>query len=113
MAHDDAELGGVQPGDDPGPERFEGVAILAAKHGAIGPLPLPLTDIVPDAVAKNVLQGVFPGDVAGLLAHHHRQLALGLDCARALFRHNDVVLWADERMHRAKIRLRPDWVVWG
>src|SRR5262245_61417379 len=88
MAHDNAELGGVQPGDNAGPKWFEGVAILAAKHGPIAPLPHPLTDIVPDAVAKDVLQGVVPGDVACLLTDHHRQLSLGLHCSRTLFWHN-------------------------
>src|SRR5713101_7623805 len=32
VADDDAERGGIQSGDDEGPERLEGVAILAAKH---------------------------------------------------------------------------------
>src|SRR5438309_1965734 len=72
MAHNKAELGGVQASDNPGPKRFESVAILPAKHGAIGLLPIPLTDIIPDAVAKDVIQGVFLGDVPRLLAYDYR-----------------------------------------
>src|SRR5262245_51834404 len=99
MADDNAELGGVQASDNPGPKRFESVAILPAKHGPIGLLPMPLTDIVPDAVAKDVIQGVFLGDVPRFFAYDDRELSLGLHRAGTVFRHDDVVLRADERMH--------------
>src|SRR6185295_11431434 len=112
MADNDAEPGGVQPSDDPGPERFEGIAILTAKHGPIGTLPPALADIIPNAVAKDVLQSIFPGDVPRLLAYDHRQLSLGLHRSGTFFRHNDVLLRADERMHRAKIWLGSGRVVW-
>src|SRR5216683_4135937 len=113
MADDDAKLGWVQPSDNPGARRFEGVAILTTKHGPIGLLPIPLTDIVSDAVAKDVIQGVFLGDVPRLLADDYRELALGLHRPGTVFRHDDIFLRADERMHRAKIGLGPGRVVWG
>ena len=72
MADNDAEPGGVQASDNPGPKRFEGVAVLTAKHGPIGLLPIPLTDIVPNTVAKNIIQGVFLRDIPRLFAYDYR-----------------------------------------
>src|SRR5262245_18124267 len=99
MADDNAKLSGVQVSDKPGPKWLEGVTVLAAKHGSIGLLPIPLTDIVPDAVAKDVIQGVFLGDVPRLLAYDYRELSLWLHRSRTVFRHDDIFLWANERMH--------------
>src|SRR5215218_7898868 len=113
MTDDNAELGGVQASDNPGPKWLEGVTVLAAKHGPIGLLPIPLTDIVSDAVAKDGIQGVLLGDVPRLLTYDYCELALGLHCSGTVFRYDDVFLRANERVHRAKIRLGPGWVVWG
>src|SRR5262245_19583880 len=111
MADDNAKLGGVQASDNAGPKGLEGVTVLAAKHGPIGLLPIPLTDIVPDAVAKDIIQGVFLGDLPRLLAYDYCELSLRLHCSRTVFRHDDVFLGANERMHRAKIGLGPGRVV--
>src|SRR6185503_16393500 len=92
----DAELAGVQPGDDPWPERLERVAVLGAKQRPIGALPLPLTDVVADAVAEDAIQRFIPGDVPRALADDDRELPLGLDRARAVLRHDDVLLRSDE-----------------
>ena len=107
VPNDDPQLGRIQSRDDPGAERFERVAVLGAKQRAIRPLPLPLTDVVPDAVAEHVIQRLLFRDVARRLADDHRELALGLHRSRALLGHDDLVLWADDRAHRPKLRLGP------
>src|SRR5215510_4810440 len=99
MADDNAKLGGVQASDNAGPKWLEGVTVLAAKHGSIGLLPIPLTDIVPDAVTKDVIQGVFLRDVPRLLAYDYRELSLRLHRSGTVFRHDNVFLRANERMH--------------
>src|SRR5215510_6269462 len=112
MTDDDAELRGVQVRDNPGSKRLERIAVLAAKHGPIGLLPIPLTDIVPDAVAKDVIQGIFLRDVPRLLAYDYCELSLRLHRSSTVFRHDDVILRTNERMHRAKIGLGPGRVMW-
>src|SRR6185503_9301466 len=92
----DAELAGVQPRDDPGPERLERVAVLGAKQRPIGALPLPLTDVVPDAVAEDAIQRFIPRDVPRSLPDDDRELPLGLDRAGTILRHDDVLLRSDE-----------------
>src|SRR6267142_1495321 len=90
VADDDAELGRIEPGDDPGTERLERVAVLGAKQGAVGLLPLALAHVVADAVAEHAIEGVVTGDVARLLADDDRELTFGLDRAGRLLRHDDV-----------------------
>src|SRR5262249_61801490 len=105
MAHDDPELRWIEIGHDVGAEWLERVAVLRAKQRAIRLLPLPLAQVVAEAVAEDAVERLFPRDVAGLLANHDRQLAFRLDRARALARHDDVLLGRDDRIYRAQLRL--------
>ena len=72
VADDDPELRRIQIGHDPGTERLERVAVLAPEHGPIAPLPLPLADVVADAVAEDVVEGALTRDVPRLLADDDR-----------------------------------------
>ena len=97
----------IQAGDNPRPQGFEAVAVLAPEHRPVAPLPYPLTNVVADGIAKHAVQGLgFAGNLAGVFTDNHPQLALRLYRPGAFRGHHNILLGADDGVHRAEVRLR-------
>src|SRR5262245_19304823 len=74
----DAEVVGVETGDDPRAHGLEGVGVLAPPEGAVAALPGALADIVADGVTEDAVERLGLGNALAALADHHHQLALVL-----------------------------------
>src|SRR5919109_2556349 len=61
---------GVEVSGDPGAHGLEGIGVLRTPQGAVLKLPGALADVVANGIAQDTAQGVFFGEVLGLLADH-------------------------------------------
>src|SRR5690606_34750870 len=86
-------IGNVGLRTDPGPHRLEGVGVLPAPEGPVGPLPIALADIVSYGVAEDALRHLVYSDVLHSLADYHDQFTFVVH-ARRVGRHDYILaMW--------------------
>ena len=93
-----AQVVRVEPGDDPGAHRLEGVRVLPAPEGPVVALPGALAHVVAERVAEDVVERRGLRDALAALADHGHQLALVLDQVARVLGNDDGLVGGHQRV---------------